>query len=101
MVPTRRLLLVLLAAAALVFGLRDVRQRARLDRGLSHHRTDFTVYTAASEAVWSGEDPYEARSPRGWRYVYPPLLAILFRPLLELPVEDAAFLWYLLSVGAL
>lgn len=95
---------ILIAAgvvAALVFGLFDVRQRARLDRGLSRHRTDFTVYTAASEAMFAGEDPYTARSPRGWRYVYPPLLAIVVRPLTFLSVPDAAFAWYLLSVVAL
>jgi hypothetical protein len=101
MATTRRLLLVLLVAAAIAFGWFDVRQRARLDRGLSRHRTDFTVYTSASRALFAGEDPYEARSPRGWRYVYPPLLAIVVRPLLALPVEDAATVWYGLSALAL
>src|SRR5262249_5086991 len=75
--------------------------RARLDRGTRAHHTDFTVYTAASEALYAGGDPYDARSPRGWRYVYPPLLAIAMRPLLFLDVPDAAFVWYLVSVVAL
>src|SRR5262245_27889814 len=95
------LLTLALAVAAVAWGWLDVRQRARLDRGLSRHRTDFTVYTAASEALFRGDDPYEARSPRGWRYVYPPLLAITMRPLTWLSAPDAAFVWYLLSVGAL
>src|SRR5262245_38702423 len=95
------LLTLALAVAAVAWGWLDVRQRARLDRGLSRHRTDFTVYTAASEALYRGDDPYEARSPRGWRYVYPPLLAIVMRPLTRLPVPDAAFVWYLASVGML
>src|SRR5262245_6083867 len=99
--PNRRLLVVLLAVAAVAFGWLDVRQRARLDRGLSPHRTDFTGYTAAADALFAGEDPSEARSPRGWRYVYPPLLAILVHPLGGLATEDAAFLWFLLSAVAL
>src|SRR5262245_60539529 len=98
---SRRLLVLLVATGLVVFGWFDVRQRARLDRGLSRHRTDFTVYTEAPRALYGGKDPYEARSPRGWRYVYPPLLAVLVRPLLDLPVEDAAFLWFLLSAAAL
>jgi SAM-dependent methyltransferase len=87
--------------ASAAHGWLDVRQRARLDRGLSRHRTDFTVYLAASEALAAGADPYEARSPRGWRYVYPPLLAILVSPLRALPVPDAALVFYAVSVAAL
>jgi hypothetical protein len=99
--PSRRvLLLAALAVAALLFGLLDVRRRARLDRGLSRHRTDLTVYLAAAAALRDGEDPWQARSPRGWRYVYPPLLALLVRPLLLLDVPDAAFVFYLVSVAA-
>jgi hypothetical protein len=101
-VPKRAALVwVGLVVAATVFGVLDVRRRARLDRGPKHHRTDLTVYLAASEALRDGADPYEARSPRGWRYVYPPLLAILATPLLALPVPTAALVVYALSIAAL
>lgn len=69
---TRWIVVAALLVAAVAFGWFDVRERARLDRGLKRHRTDFTVYTAAAEALEAGRDPYDARSPRGWRYVYPP-----------------------------
>ena len=97
----RALLWILAASAAAAFGWFDVRQRARLDRGLSAHHTDFTVYTAAAEALADGGDPYEARSPRGWKYVYPPLLAVLARPLAGIASEDGAFVFYWISVAAL
>ena len=101
MSPRRLLLLVVALLAAAAFGLLDVRERARVDRGTKAHRTDFTVYTAAARALVEGNDPYDARSPRGWRYVYPPLLAVALRPLLGLAVPDAAFVWYVVSVLAL
>ncbi|MCC7138474.1 MAG: DUF2029 domain-containing protein [Planctomycetes bacterium] len=97
----RVLVVVALAVAAAAFGWFDVRQRARLDRGPKYHRTDLTVYLAAADALARGDDPYEARSPRGWRYVYPPFLAVVARPLTALDVPDAALVWYALSVGAL
>ncbi|HEX5138481.1 MAG TPA: glycosyltransferase family 87 protein [Planctomycetota bacterium] len=84
-----------------VFGWADVRQRARLDRGTRYHRTDFTVYQAAALALRTGEDPYEARSPRGYRYLYPPLLAVLLMPVAGWASQDAAVLFYALSVAAL
>jgi hypothetical protein len=87
--------------AIVAFGWFDVRQRARTDRGPKFHRTDLTVYLAAAEALASGGDPYDAASPRGWRYVYPPLLAIVARPLSRLPPPDAALVVYVVSVAAL
>ena len=98
---TRWIVVAALLVAAVAFGWFDVRERARLDRGLKRHRTDFTVYTAAAEALEAGRDPYDARSPRGWRYVYPPFLAVVLAPLTRLPVPDAALIWYALSVAAL
>lgn len=87
--------------AIVAFGWFDVRQRARTDRGAKYHRTDLTVYLVAAEALAAGGDPYDAASPRGWRYVYPPLLAIVARPLTALAVPDAALVVYGLSVAAL
>jgi hypothetical protein len=97
----RPLLVILLISVALAFGLADVRQRARLDRGLRSHRTDFTVYQAAAQALREGTDPYEARSPRGYRYVYPPLLAVLLLPVADWEAPNAALLFYAASLLAL
>ena len=98
----RRVLVVALGLAAVAaYGWIDVRQRARLDRGLAAHHTDVTVYTAAAAAIAEGKDPYEAESPRGWRYVYPPLLAILLVPIASWPSDLAAYALYFVSVGAL
>ena len=66
---TLRVGAVVAVLAIAAFGWFDVRQRARTDRGTSAHRTDLTVYTAAAEALATGHDPYDARSPRGWRSV--------------------------------
>ncbi len=95
------LLFVLAAIGASAFGFFDVRERARTDRGARAHRTDFTVYTAAAHALADGGDPYDARSPRGWRYVYPPLLAVTFQPLVHWAPENAAMVWYAISIAAL
>jgi hypothetical protein len=101
---TRRATVVLAVAAvvgAVAFGLLDVRRRARVDRGPRFHRTDFTVYLAAAAALDEGRDPYEATNPRGWRYVYPPFLAIAVRPLRALAVPDAALAWDAVSAAVL
>jgi len=79
----------------------DVRQRARVDRGPKRHRTDFTVYQAAAQALVQGEDPYEARNPRGYRYVYPPLLAVLLMPVARWAPPEAALVFFLLSAASL
>jgi hypothetical protein len=79
----------------------DVRQRARTDRGVKRHRTDFTVYQYAARALRLGEDPYEATNPRGYRYVYPPLLAITLMPIAAWDPPDAALVFYALSAAAL
>lgn len=99
MTRTRLLFLVALAAAAVYF-VADVRQRARLDRGVKRHRTDMTVYQAAAQALVAEDDAYEARNPRGYRYVYPPLLAILFMPMAHWAPEDAALVWFIVSMLA-
>ena len=99
MTRTRLLFLVALVAAAVYF-VADVRQRARLDRGVKRHRTDMTVYQAAAEALVADEDPYAARNPRGYGYVYPPLLAILFMPVAGWAPENAALVWFIVSMLA-
>ena len=66
--------------------------------GSKVHRTDFTVYTAAGQAVQDGTDIYAARNLRGWAYVYPPPFAILMVPFARLPLFWSAMLWYVLSL---
>lgn len=84
----------------LVWGWVDVRARGRVYPATpAAHRTDFTVYTAAAEALARGEDPYEVRSPRGWRYLYPPFAALLLIPLAGLRPEDGVFAWFLISLA--
>jgi len=100
-VNRRALIWVAVAVVAAGYFWLDVRQRARLDRGVKRHRTDFTVYQYAARALKQGEDPYAARNPRGYRYVYPPLLAVLLQPVADWEPQDAALVFYLLSVAAL
>jgi hypothetical protein len=75
------------------------------------HQEDLGAYFVAARALAEGESPYDARvaerlaglagieyhSP----YIYPPLLAILLRPLTYLPYSAAAAVWFALSAGAL
>ena len=77
----------------------------------SPHQEDLGAYFVAARALAEGESPYDARvaerlaadagieyhSP----YIYPPLLAILLRPLTFLPYSAAAAVWFALSAGAL
>jgi hypothetical protein len=93
--------LAILAIALAVWGLTDVRSRARTDpHNLGAHRSDLTCYTAAGAAIFAGQDPYEATNPRGWHYVYPPLLAILVAPLVPLDTQWQGVIWYAISLLA-
>ncbi len=91
----------LVVVAVLAYGWLDVRRRARIDRGPRFHRTDFTVYQYAARALKAGDDPYEARNPRGYKYVYPPLLAVLLMPLADIDTANAAYVFFVLSAAAL
>jgi hypothetical protein len=87
---------VLLIALLLVIGLGAVSvYRAAYS---PDHRSDFTVYTAAGDAVLAGADLYKAQNPRGLSYVYPPPFAILIVPFSVLPVPLGTLAWYALSV---
>jgi hypothetical protein len=66
--------------------------------GSKIHRCDFTVDTAAGQAVLDGSDIYQAHNIRGWYYIYPPLFAILMVPFALVPTFWAALAWYGLSV---
>jgi hypothetical protein len=85
--------------AIIVWGLTDVRQRARIDpHNVSVHKTDFTVYTEAGAAMFDGRDPYQVANSRGWKYVYPPLFAIVVAPLHTLDPQFQVILWFAISV---
>jgi hypothetical protein len=87
--------------AAVVWGLTDVRWRARLEPGdPGVHKTDFTVYTEAGAAFFDGRDPYQATNPRGWHYLYPPLFALVVAPLSSLDTQTQSMVWYFVSVAA-
>lgn len=89
-------LAVLVAVAA--WGFFDVRRRTRFDERLPG-RTDFTVYTEASKAFFDGRDPYAVTNANGWHYLYPPLFALLLRPLHRLPIDAQAYAWFLLNAA--
>jgi hypothetical protein len=67
----------------LAFGA-NLEQRTALRR---EPMTDLGVFSCASWAIWSGENLYNITDWRGWHYVYPPALAILFAPLEHPPPE--------------
>ena len=93
------MILALVLGAAAYFHL-DVGRRASLERGPKHHRTDFTVYQYAARALKAGEDPYEARNPRGYRYVYPPLLSVLLVPVADWEPQHGALVFFVLAMLA-
>lgn len=95
----RWLYLALLVAFA-IWGWVDVVPRGMVNREhINEHRTDFTVYTEAGAAFFDGRDPYQVSNPRGWRYLYPPMFAILVAPLHGLPPMGQVAVWYVLSVA--
>src|SRR5438876_10674059 len=65
----------------------------------SKRNSDFTVYTAAGQAVLDGADIYQARNSRGMYYVYPPPFAIFADLLALLPAFWGPVLWYSLAVA--
>ncbi|CAI2718756.1 glycosyltransferase family 87 protein [Nitrospina watsonii] len=95
-----RRFLIVIFLALIIWGLTDVRYRASLHPDEPHkHRTDFTVYTEAGAAFFDGRDPYEVTNSRGWKYLYPPLLALTVAPLHGLPTHWQGLIWFALSVA--
>ena len=91
--------LIVLLAAATVWGFLDVRRRGYPYPDCpEEHRTDLTVYTEAGAAFFDGREPYEVANPRGWTYLYPPLFALLLAPLHPLPMQDQVTVWFFLSL---
>ena len=93
-------LLVGLLLAATIWGFVDVRRRAYPHpESPEEHKSDLTVYTGAGGAFFiDGRPPYEVRNPRGWTYVYPPILALLLAPLSVLPMQDQSTVWFFLCL---
>ncbi len=98
-VATSRWSLIVLAAALSIWGLTDVRNRGRVDpNDPLNHKTDLTVYTEAGSAFFDGRNPYDVANPRGWKYLYPPLFAILMAPLARLDPQWQAVAWFFFSL---
>ena len=94
-----RLLLGLLLALS-IWGWFDVRLRGYAKPGeLWNHKSDLTVYTEAGAAFFDGRPPYEVCNPRGWTYVYPPMLALALAPLHALPPQDQVTVWFFLCLA--
>jgi Glycosyltransferase family 87 len=88
-----------LAVGFVVWGLVDVRRRGRLDpQHPEVHRTDLTVYTIAGETMLYGGDPYSVANSRGWKYIYPPLFALMVSPLAQLDPQNQVLVWFAVSV---
>jgi hypothetical protein len=92
--------LIALLAAATVWCFVDVRRRGYISPDCpEEHRTDLTVYTLAGRAFFDGGQPYEVANPRGWTYLYPPMLALMMAPLSVLPTQDQATVWFFISLA--
>ena len=95
----KRWWLVALLVAATIWCFVDVRQRGYLyPECPEEHRTDLTVYTEAGWAFFDGGQPYEVANPRGWTYLYPPMLALMVAPLDVLPTQDQVTVWFFISL---
>jgi uncharacterized membrane protein len=102
--PLRRLLLiVLLAAAGAYFVIEAVQDLGMPNAGVH----DFGVYYRAAVAVAHGRAIYSPPPPCCFNpaamtgYTYPPLFAALVVPFTVLPVDDAGRLWLVISYVAL
>lgn len=84
------LAVVLLAAATGYYALRGLSQARKYDRDQTYHR-DFDHFYHAAVAAANGEDPYESFR-KG--YIYPPLIAAMFRPVAGLERNTAYLIWF-------
>jgi hypothetical protein len=96
--------LVLLAVGLTIWCYVDIHHRGQIASGnVDWHMTDFSVYTEAGAAFFDGRDPYRVMNPRGWKYLYPPLLALMVAPLAWLDSQTQVCVWFfvcaLLAIG--
>ncbi|MCI2238202.1 glycosyltransferase 87 family protein [Paenibacillus sp. TRM 82003] len=61
---------------------------------------DLAVYRHGAADLLAGADPYARVTERGHHFVYPPLAAALFTPLLLVPPGTGLLLWRVLLVAA-
>ena len=87
-------LLLLLIAGGFYFA-----RRSGAD--LRHYENDFNVYYFASHEVIEGRDPYQNSLGEWTPYLYLPLLAELIIPLALMPLEAAAYFWFLAGAASL
>src|SRR5262245_11960384 len=89
-----------LALGLAIWCVADVTRRAIVDAERPHlHMTDFTVYTEAGAAFFDGREPYEVTNLRGWKYLYPPLFALLVAPLAHLSPTAQVTLFFAISAA--
>ncbi|WP_432486788.1 glycosyltransferase family 87 protein [Kineococcus sp. SYSU DK018] len=62
---------------------------------------DLAVYRDGAADLLAGRDPYARATERGHHFVYPPVAAVLFTPLLLLPVGVDLLVWDAVLVLAL
>lgn len=88
-----------LAVALAIWCAVDVSRRAIVDPERPYlHMTDFSVYTEAGAAFFDGRAPYDVQNVRGWKYLYPPLFALLVAPLAHISPPAQAAVWFGVSV---
>jgi hypothetical protein len=88
-----------LAVALAIWCTVDVSRRAIVDPERPYlHMTDFSVYTEAGAAFFDGRAPYDVQNVRGWKYLYPPLFALLVAPLAHISSPWQAAVWLGVSV---
>jgi hypothetical protein len=89
-----------LALGVAIWCVADVARRAVVDPERPHlHMTDLTVYTEAGAAFFDGREPYEVTNLRGWKYLYPPLFALLVAPLAHLSPTAQVTVFFAISVA--
>lgn len=64
------------------------------------YSNDFNVFYHASREALAGSDPYQSRLGDWTPYLYPPLLALLLAPLALLPLQAAAYVWFLINAAS-
>lgn len=68
-------------------------------RAFRTHGNDLTAYLLASRALWDGDSPYRAST--SFPFVYPLFLAVVLRPLAQLPYYITVGLWFATNAIAL
>ena len=87
-----RVVVFTIVALLLAVELIDVRYR------VSHLHADWLVYWSAARHFNEPGDPYAIEAPTHDYYIYPPLFALVLRPLSPMRAEDAISIWYVLNV---